>query len=66
MRTHIWLIVLVLGTSLFAVYVWPTQYRYDSVALGDYRLLVRTHRVTGHVQQLTRRGWVDGAYYRPY
>jgi hypothetical protein len=50
---------------LMAVFVWPTQYRYDHV-ISPYtkvQTLVRIDRLTGQTQYLTSRyGWSTSAY----
>jgi uncharacterized membrane protein len=49
-----------IAIALFAVYVWPTQWRQDNVRIGDRYVVIRTHRITGAVQQLSlSSGWRD-------
>lgn len=56
-RAHLLLIALAIGASLFVVYVWPTQYRYEHVSFGRYTLLVRIDRFTGQPEYLLTSGW---------
>jgi hypothetical protein len=43
---------------LFALFVWPTAWRYDVLKQGNWTLPIRTHRVTGQAQIfLSDRGW---------
>lgn len=53
------LAVLVLpALAAFAVYVWPTRYRYSPGFQSKPRvLLVRVDRFTGMAARLTDRGW---------
>jgi hypothetical protein len=46
-----WLAALVLFAA-FAAFVWPTQWRYDKMTIGDDTYPVRIHRVTGHADVL--------------
>lgn len=44
---------------LFGWFVWPTQYRYDT--LGTAHIPVRTNRFTGETERLTQQGWIKPA-----
>lgn len=43
--------------SLFALFVWPTLYRYDRMSRGPSVYPVRIHRITGEYQVLYPSGW---------
>lgn len=49
-RLHSLLIVAFLAATLFAVYVWPTRYRYDHVQIGRYDFMVRIDRASGKTE----------------
>lgn len=48
-----WYALLVVITTILAVFVWPTRYRYDSA--GENYL--RMDRFTGKIERLTKTGW---------
>lgn len=49
-----------IAVALFALFVWPTQWRQDNVRIGDRYVVIRTNRITGSVQQLSlSSGWRD-------
>src|SRR4051794_36985930 len=54
-------LVMLLLMVLFLFYgVWPTLYRYDIVRIGGTpNQLVRTNRITGNAQVLSRAGWIS-------
>jgi hypothetical protein len=41
----------------YAIFVWPTIYRYDHMNLRGTVLPVRVHRITGRTEILYRSGW---------
>jgi hypothetical protein len=44
--------------AAFALYVWPTRWRYDHMTVGDDTYPVRIHRFTGHAYiLLPGEGW---------
>src|SRR5215813_13657465 len=43
---------LVLLIALFAIYVWPTRYRYDQISTGQYAVYLRVDRFTGEASRL--------------
>lgn len=52
-------LILAVAVSLFA---WPTLWRYDEVTIrfeGSEKQLVRTHRITGRSEKLTKWGWIE-------
>lgn len=50
-------VYLLVAAVLFALFVWPTLYRYDF--LGNHQVLVRINRITGTVEYLKSDiGWV--------
>lgn len=51
------LAVLVPCLLLFALVVWPTRYRMDNVNAGGSPITMRTDRLTGKTEYLTRSGW---------
>lgn len=60
---NFWLLILLIVALLFAVFVWPTRWRYDHVSLGEgTRLPVRVDRLTGITWVLSvagqERGWI--------
>lgn len=52
-------IVLLLAAIIFAVFVWPTRYRYDHLKMGDSNYPVRTDRLTGKTEVLAQNGWQE-------
>ncbi len=52
--------VAVAVASLFAAFVWPTQWRYERV--GQSSTLVRINRLNDRVQALRSGGWVTISY----
>ena len=55
LKALVWLIVLV----VFAVYVWPTRWRYDHMTLEGNIVLVRVDRFSGDADMLLPdEGWV--------
>ena len=44
-----WRILLIVGVFLFAVYVWPTIYRYHE-GFSEARLPLRENRFTGKIE----------------
>jgi hypothetical protein len=58
LKALVWLIVLV----VFAVYVWPTRWRYDHMTLEGNIVLVRMDRFSGDADMLLPdEGWVPVA-----
>lgn len=55
-KLSILLIVLACGV-LFAVFVWPTWYRYDHINMGGNIFPVRIHRFTQEAEVLLLGGW---------
>lgn len=49
------LIVLITGLTLFALYFWPTRYRYEVFNEKGFPLVVRVDRVTGDVELIEPR-----------
>jgi len=44
--------------AAFALYVWPTRWRYDHITVGDDTYPVRIHRFTGNAYiLLPGEGW---------
>ena len=45
---------------IFAIYVWPTRYRYDVASTGSsgHAQLIRVNRFSDRSYQLTSRGWL--------
>jgi hypothetical protein len=41
----------------FGLLIFPTQYRHDRMRIGGSEVPVRIHRVTGHAEYLTMKGW---------
>lgn len=57
-RLLTWVVLLTLAW-VFAVYVWPTRYRYDHVATDNEDYPVRIDRLNGNADMLTPDdGWV--------
>jgi hypothetical protein len=57
------LIAVALLLSAFAVFVWPTRYRYGQMAADDGTPFpVRFDRISGNADRLTKYGW---AHLRP-
>lgn len=55
-----WLLVGALPAILFAIFVWPTLYRYDSLAMGGgSHFPVRINRITGSAERLGPSGWLE-------
>jgi hypothetical protein len=51
-------LILISAAMPFAVYIWPTKYRYDRIRLGEgYEFPVRIDRLTGEAEHLTAVGW---------
>jgi hypothetical protein len=52
--------LLLLGGAglLFALFVWPTPFRYQQATVGGKTETVRVSRSTGKPERLTQRGWV--------
>lgn len=59
MRAGNFKIVLLLAVAVFAVFVWPTRYRYDHMKLGDNNYPVRANRLTGKTEVLAQGGWIE-------
>lgn len=58
LKALLWLIVL----ALFAVYVWPTRWRYDHMTMDGNIVLVRTDRFSDEADMLLPDdGWVPVA-----
>jgi len=58
LKALVWLIVLL----VFAVYVWPTRWRYDHMTLEGNIVLVRVDRFSGDADMLLPdEGWVPVA-----
>ena len=58
LKALVWLILLV----VFAVYVWPTRWRYDHMTLEGNIVLVRMDRFSGDADMLLPdEGWVPVA-----
>jgi multidrug resistance efflux pump len=51
------IILAVIIFVFFSITVWPTFYRYDHIPWNDNIYTVRIHRITGHIDMLTIRGW---------
>ena len=57
-RLLTWVVVLAIAW-VFAVYVWPTRFRYDHVVTDNEDYPVRIDRLTGEAEMLTPDdGWV--------
>ena len=54
-----WWLAAVIPLLLFAIFVWPTRYRYGQWHDGGNEQEVRTDRFTGAVEVLTVYGWVN-------
>jgi hypothetical protein len=55
-----WWIGSVIGAAAiisFALFVWPTPYRYDHIRSDGISYPVRTHRITGRTERFTLDGW---------
>ncbi len=49
----------------FALFVWPTPYRYDTVRNGyGASTVIRTNRITSAIETLTFEGWKRPATWR--
>jgi hypothetical protein len=48
-------ILVAIVLTLFAVYIWPTRYRYDEISAGQYAVYLRIDRFTGEVSRLDMR-----------
>ena len=42
---------------VFAVYVWPTRYRYHVTSFAGSQITIRENRFTGKVNLLMPYGW---------
>ena len=55
LKALVWLLVML----VFAVYVWPTRWRYDHMTLEGNIVLVRVDRFSGEADMLLPdEGWV--------
>ena len=55
LKALLWLLVML----VFAVYVWPTRWRYDHMTLEGNIVLVRVDRFSGEADMLLPdEGWV--------
>ena len=55
LKSLLWLLVVL----VFAVYVWPTRWRYDHMTLDGNIVLVRMDRFSGEAEMLLPdEGWV--------
>jgi hypothetical protein len=52
-RHRLGVLLLLTAGSYWALFVWPTPWRYDHIGKNP----VRTNRVTGDVEILTLQGW---------
>jgi len=50
--------IIILLILLFAVFVWPTLYRYESMSYSGNTLLVKIHRITGYTEVLMLNQWI--------
>lgn len=48
----------------FALFVWPTKYRYDYVTVGPHKYPVRINRIDGDAEILrtAEKGWESKKY----
>jgi membrane protein YdbS with pleckstrin-like domain len=51
-------LIIILLILLFAIFVWPTLYRFESMSYSGNTLLVKIHRITGHTEVLMIDKWV--------
>ena len=60
MRRHLGLALIGTATVFFfAIFVWPTQWRYFTLGTGTSEVPLRSHRFTDATQRLTLDGWVS-------
>lgn len=46
----------ILIAAVFAVWVWPTPYRYDKLLMGEREVPIRSHRFKDTVEYMTPAG----------
>jgi len=51
-------LIVILLILLFAIFVWPNLYWYESMSYSGNALLVKIHRITGHTEVLMIDKWV--------
>ena len=53
-KVRLWVVLsgLLMATTLFGMFVWPTRYRYDQTTMNDNVLPVRVDRMTGRTEIL--------------
>jgi hypothetical protein len=45
------------GIILISLFIWPTPYRYEQLAVGSGVYAARIHRISGQMQMLRSGGW---------
>ncbi len=53
------IVALLVVAAVFGAFVWPTQWRYETLRTSDGDRMIRINRFDSTTQRLTQYGWID-------